>query len=517
MRERLVFILAIGILLCLGACARSAAPDDQADAQTSAVFDVVLTGGTVIDPETGLNAVRNVGILDDKIAEVSDQSLRGARTIDVSGYVVAPGFIDLHAHGQHLTAQRLQVQDGVTTALEMEGGAYPIADFLERRAGQSLINYGASASHICIRVRIKYDMVCADVIDEVDRTGSNQPIMLRSPPTAFTEPLNEDELGTMRDHLANEIKGGAVGLGLGIEYVPAAGRKEIYETFKLAAEFGLPVFVHVRGRAPDPAPGVPIAVVQEVIANASVTGAPLQLVHVTSTALDDAPVVIDMIERAQTQSLDITTEVYPYTAASTNIGSAVFAGDWQSVCGVGYDNLTWAKTGERLTEETFQEYRRSDPLGNVVMHLMDEETVRYALSHPIVSIASDGMPWVTSGEHPRGSGTFARVLGKYVRDEGVLSLEAAIEKMTLMPARRMERIAPAFLNKGRVQAGADADITIFNPDTVIDQATFASPMQPSEGIEYVFVGGVEVVSSGEIVEGVFPGRPVKGRWLEVAP
>ena len=131
------------------------------------------------------------------------------------------------------------------------------------------------------------------------------------------------------------------------------------------------------------------------------------------------------------------------------------------------------------------------------------------MANPIVMVASDGMPLSGPGVHPRGQGTFARVLGHYVREERALDLMTALRKMTLMPAQRLEARAPVFRDKGRLRVGADADITVFDPDRVIDKATYQDPLQYSEGIRFVLVNGVPVVKDGELVDGVFPGRPAR--------
>ncbi|TAK53445.1 MAG: D-glutamate deacylase, partial [Gammaproteobacteria bacterium] len=210
---------------------------------------------------------------------------------------------------------------------------------------------------------------------------------------------------------------------------------------------------------------------------------------------------------ARRNGLDVTTECYPYTAASTGLESAIFAPGWQERLGITYSDLQWAETGERLTAETFDAYRRQG--GFVVVFLIPEETVREALRNPLVMMASDGMPLTGPKVHPRGQGTFARVLGHYVRDEGVLDLMTALRKMTLMPAQRMEGRAPVFRNKGRIGVGADADITVFDPAQVIDRATFEEPQRYSAGIQFVLVNGVPVVKEGQLVDGVSPGRAAR--------
>ncbi|WP_341534163.1 amidohydrolase family protein [Sphingosinicella soli] len=313
-----------------------------------------------------------------------------------------------------------------------------------------------------------------------------------------------------RRRARSEVAAGALGYGLGIEYTPGAGRSEIYDIFKAAAETRAPVFVHVRSRPLDPAPGVPIAVAQEVIANAAVTGAPLQLVHLHSTGLKDTPVLIDMVKRAQARGLDITSEAYPYTAGSTAIGSEFFRDGWQERSGISYGDLQWPATGERLTQETFERYRREQPGAAVVVHMIPEDVVDQVIAEPAISIASDGMPWRTSGEHPRGAGAFARVLGRYVRERGALDLMTALRKMTIMPAQRLEGISPQMAKKGRVSVGADADLTLFDPAVVIDAATFEKPMQASVGIRYVLVNGKPVVDGGKLGTKLFPGEAILG-------
>jgi N-acyl-D-aspartate/D-glutamate deacylase len=214
-----------------------------------------------------------------------------------------------------------------------------------------------------------------------------------------------------------------------------------------------------------------------------------------------------MVKGAQQHGLDVTTECYPYTAGSTALQSAIFDSGWQENMGITYKDVQWAVTGERLTAESFAKYRKEG--GIVVIHSIPEEAARTAVSDPIVMIASDGMPITGPKVHPRGQATFSRVLGHYVRDEKVLDLMTALRKMTLMPAQRLEKRAPAFKDKGRIRIGADADITIFDPARVIDKATFDEPLQYSEGIPFVLVNGVVVARDGQLVEGVRPGRAAR--------
>jgi dihydroorotase len=211
-----------------------------------------------------------------------------------------------------------------------------------------------------------------------------------------------------------------------------------------------------------------------------------------------------LIRAARSQGIDVTTEAYPYTAGSTRIESALFD-DWEGE----YSQLQWAATGQRLTFEAFLEYRKQG--GMVIIHGRSEDTSLWLTQQPDVILASDGISFADGPAHPRGAGCFSKVLGHYVREEKALDLMTALRKMTLLPARRLEGIAPQMRSKGRVKVGADADLVVFDPDTIRDRATYTDSMQFSEGIAHVLVGGTFVLRDGELVEGVTPGQPIYGR------
>jgi dihydroorotase len=221
----------------------------------------------------------------------------------------------------------------------------------------------------------------------------------------------------------------------------------------------------------------------------------------------ETPRLLEVVHDAQKRGLDVTTEAYPYPAGSTALESSIFDPGWQERMGITYHDLQWAKTGERLTAQTFEKYRKEG--GIVIIFAIPESAVRQAMADPIVMIASDGMPITGAKVHPRGQGTYCRVLGHYVREEKTLDLMTALRKTTLMPAQRLEKRAPMFANKGRIKVGADADLTVFDPNTVLDKATFDDPLEFSTGIHYVLVNGVPVIKEGKTVEGVFPGRAVR--------
>jgi len=433
--------------------------------------------------------VRNVGLRAGKVAAISAQPLQGRRTIDAKGLVVAPGFIDLHEHGQAPKNYEFQAHDGVTTSLELEAGTADVAGWYAEREGKSLINFGVSIGHIPTRMKVMKD------------PGTFLPTG-----DAAHRAATDAELAQIDQRIDAGLKQGALAVGMGINYTAAATRAEVLDVFRVAAKYGAPVHVHLR-YAGDKPPETGRAALEEVITAASQSKAPLHVVHITSMGLRDTPALLAMIKAAKAQGTDVTTECYPYVAGSTGLESAVFDPGWQERMRISYGDLQWVKTGERLTAETFERYRKEG--GEVVIFMIPEPIVRLAIADPIVMIGSDGMPTTGASVHPRGQGTFSRVLGKYVREEKALDLMTALRKMTLMPAQRLENRAAAFKAKGRIKVGADADITVFDADRVIDKATFEKPLQYSQGIQFVLVNGTPVVSDGKLVAGVLPGRAAR--------
>ena len=454
-------------------------------------YDVVLQGGRVMDPETGADAVRNVGIRDGKIARISSEGLSGRRIVHAAGLVVAPGFIDLHQHGQDLASERVKALDGVTTALELEIGAPDVAEFLKTKEGHSLINYGTSASHVAARA-----LVFGTPLPVAD-------ILPKSGP-ATDRAASPEQIAHILERLRAELDAGGLAVGMGLQYTPGATRLEVIDTFRLAAERKLPVYTHVRssGRLE---PGSAIESISEVIGAAAISGASLHIVHINSSCTRDAMECLSMIEGARARGLDVTTEAYPYIAGMTAINSALFNPGWQEKLGIGYDSLLLPDTGERLTKERFDELHNSNVTHLVVIFSNTQEAVDHVIGHPLVMIASDG-----AEGHPRNAGTYSRVLAQYVREKAAITLMEALRKMSLMPAQTLERSTPAAHQKGRLQEGADADIVVFDAAKISDRSTYAKPMEPSVGVHYLLVGGTILISEAKIVPNVFPGRALRG-------
>ena len=490
-------ILSPIFLLCLLAFSTTRMPAQQSAAQQ---YDLVLEGGRVMDPETGLDAPRNVGIRDGKIIRVSSEALSGRRVVHASGLVVAPGFIDLHQHGQDLESQRVKALDGVATALEMEIGVPDVAQFLKTKAGHSLINYGTSASHVAARALV----FGAPLSPGSTKTHPGIPEILPKSGPATDQAATPEQIEVMREQLRAELDAGGLAVGMGIQYTPGATRLEVIDMFRLAAERRLPVYTHVRstGRVE---PGSAVEAIGEVIGAAAITGASLHIVHINSSCLHDSLECLSMVEGARARGLDVTTEAYPYIAGMTSVNSALFNPGWREKLGIGYADLVLPETGEHLTKERFDELHNSSRTRSVLIFANTQQVVDRVIPHPLVMIASDG-----AEGHPRNAGTYSRVLAQYVRGKGSITLMDAIRKMSLMPAQMLERSTPAARQKGRLQEGADADIVVFDAATISDRSTFEKPMEPSIGVRNLVVGGTVVVDEGKIVPDVFPGRALLG-------
>jgi dihydroorotase len=448
-------------------------------------FEIAIVNGRVMDPESGLDQIRSIGVRDGRIAALSSETLSAKTVIDAKGLVVSPGFIDLHSHGQTPENYRFKARDGVTTALELEVGAWPVAPWYAERTGKALINFGASSGHIPASMAVMGD---SGRLLPRDRAAENAP--------------TAEQQREILKRIGQGLREGALGVGLGIAYVPHDTREQILQVFQTASANKVACFVHMRNGGPAE-PGV-VDALQEVLADAAVTGAPLHIVHITSMALGQTSLALSMIAGAKQHGLDVTTEAYSYTAGMTDLSSAVFNPGWQEhQGGISYNDLQWAATGERLTKESFDRYRRQG--GMVAIHSIPEAVVKLAIADPSVMIASDGILEEGKG-HPRAAGCYARVLGRYVREEKTVSLMDALRKMTLLPAQRL-----GLETKGRIRLGADADLTIFDPARITDRATFENPAQSSDGIPYVIVNGVMVVRNGEVVESIAPGRGIKRR------
>ncbi len=491
-------------------------------------WDMVLRGGRVIDPESGLDAVRDVAVVQGRIAAIGTALPAGLVDVDVAGQVVTAGFIDLHSHVSDLGGLRLQTMDGVTTALELEAGVTPVAEAYRRAAARGRpVNYGFSASWALARM---------EAVGGLQPTASLAALMARISDPAWQRAAEPGQVTTMLARLSADLADGALGIGVLLGYAPAASPEEYLRVAELAAEAGVPTFTHARDLI-EMVPGAVIDGAEEIVRAAGQTGAHMHYCHVNSTSQRHIDRVLALVGRAQAAGSVVTTEAYPYGSGMTGIGAAFLAPERLGERDLTPASLTYAPTGERVSSEArLRELRRSDPGGLVIIEMLSEDDpadralLMRSLTFPAAVVASDAMPltWTTPPAdplawplppaaitHPRTAGTFCRALrlltrgDPYAGDGRPLRLAEALAKCSLEPARLLEERVPAMRRKGRLRADLDADIVILDPETITDRASYRHSTLPSAGIRHVLVNGTFVVRDGDIAADARPGRPIR--------
>lgn len=508
--------LSHALLILVLAAALAATPTAQNE------FDLVVANGRVIDPQTGLDAVRSIGIRGGRIESVSTTPLQGRVALDAGGLVVAPGFIDLHAHGQDLPAARMQAFDGVTTALELESGTLPVAAAYDTTAREGRpINYGFSASWLFARIAEK---------EAMEPTGSVTFFQEAQRRKGWQHTLaSADETARIIARVEQGLREGALGIGILAGYAPGYGRKEAFDVALLAARTGVPTFTHVRYNSVIE-PQSSFEAVEEIVALAAATGARMHIHHLNSTSTRDIPRIAELLRGAQARGLRVTTEAYPYGGGSTVVGAELFRGNWRERWG-GATAADIELNGIPLNDATLAEAQAKTPGAWIIAHFMrpdrnpaDQDFLDQSVLFPGGAIASDGMPWAVKGQpltgdvwplpteafaHPRSAGTFTRFLRDYVRERKKISLLEALRRMTLIPAQVLEEVVPQMRRKGRLQVGADADLVVFDPATVSERGTYTQPNQTAVGMRYVIVNGTPVIRDGVLVREALPGRAIR--------
>lgn len=503
------WLVGAGLLLALPGAALAAQDAPGAPPKAAAAtYDLVFRNVRAMDPETGLDATRDIGVQGGRIAAISQEPLHGRVDIDGRGLVAAPGFIDLHSHAVTERSATFQAMDGVTTRLELELGVYPVKAWYDKKAGRELINYGASVSHALVRYHVEHPEE-PPFADTEAHTGLAGPAYTSD---AILKPMSPEASSRFIDALDEGLRDGALGIGSGTQYVPGITHQEMLDLTRLAAKRGACVFTHIRyGSLIEP--GSTLEAVQEQIANAAVTGACIHIVHINSMAMGQTMDMIGLFHQARNRGLDISTEIYPWTAAVSRVRNVLLDPGWEARWGNVVGDLQSMATGKRLTQADFDALRAGTGDDRVLQFQNSDQTIIDAIRDPMVLVASDSLDVTDRFGHPRSAGSFARVLGHYVRETKAISLMDALRKMSLMPAQRLEAFVPAMKHKGRLQVGADADLVLFDPNTVRAGADYLDAAEYSIGIDYVTVNGKLVVKGGKLVPGVHPGAPIFNKFV----
>jgi N-acyl-D-glutamate deacylase len=487
---------------------------------------LVISGGRVVDPASGMDAVGDVAVMDGRVVAVGTGLPGAERVIDASGLVVAPGFIDLHAHGQSIPADRMQAFDGVTTSLDLEAGVMPVASWYRRQAAAGrILNYGASANWAFARIGAM--------------TGSNEESSLDAFGRAMRDRrwvenvATEAEIAGILDRLARGLDEGGIGIGILNAYAPGAGVQELTAVCQLAAARGVPTFTHVAYMSRiDPESAAEAYI--RLIGYAGATGAHMHICHFNSSSKTDTERCAKLVAKAQEQGLPITLEAYPYGTGSTVLAAAFFNDpQFEERHGTGYDSVQRVTDGRRFRDrEELLAARAAEPSTLVLWHVLDTENNAHhrrlldmSVLYPGGAIASDAMPWsladgtIYAGDawplpedatsHPRSAGTFTRFLRHWVRERAAVSLLEGVRKCTLIPAEILAPSTPEMHAKGRLQPGADADVVVFDFATITDRAEFSAMNRPAEGVRHLLVGGQPVITDGMMDVMARPGRPVR--------
>ena len=500
----------------------------------AADYDVVINNGRVMDPETNFDGVRNVGIKDGQIVVITKDAIKGKETIDASGHVVAPGFIEGHQHATDQFSRKVNLRDGLTTQMDFEAGAGDIAKWYANAEGKTQSNYGMVVLATLARVSV---LDGPEIVALANDMGGLFPMVGaaaakaqkegRRPGWSSTLP-NKEQMTRIMSYVDEGLRQGALGVGVPVGYMTTGVTQyELYKYQELAAKYGRVTNGHVRFAGIRPPTEGQLGV-QEMLANAMILDAPFLASHLNSNM--DWEYTIPLINDArEKRGAKVWGEVYPYAAGGTVASTDILTESSMFQMGITYSNVS-NLDGTRWDKAMYEDVRTNDPGRTILIFNNSPKDIAKWLAQPGVVIVSDGMaiqdakgqyyPWDSPYEgksvHPRCAGTRAKVL-RMVREDKNMPLMEAISKMSYLHAKYFDELGgiSQFRTKGRVQVGADADIVVFNPDTVTDNSTYEPGMGalPSTGIPYVLVNGVVVVKDSE-VQKVFPGKPIRFPVLE---
>ena len=452
------------------------------------IYDLVISNGNIEDVEQKRIIKGNIGICKNKICIITDKNIQGKIEIDAKGLIVSPGFIDIHGHiDGSIPCGKLAVLQGVTTAVggNCGGGILDIEKFFDEQDARGFfINQAQLIGH-SFRLR--------------------EAVGITNPYIAATEYQIEE----MSNLLRKSFQAGAIGLSFGIEYAPGSSKDEIMTLSKIAEKYGKFIAIHTNVNNPND-----LSSLEDAIKISEITGAKVLVSHfVYQYGTGIMTEALEMMDKARDRGLKVSADSGMYSAFSTFIGSTIYDEQYMKKFGWKFEDLlvaTGKYKGKRLTRETYEELRKYSKEDSVICFTGIEDEIYEALAKEYVILSSDIGPSPTgriSEGHPQNAGTFPRFFRKMVREKKILSLIEAIEKCTLFPADRL-----GLTNKGRMKVDADADIVIFDIDTIRDKAQFPDIGEPDakpEGIHFVVVNGKIVVNNGKLILNSMPGKSIR--------
>jgi N-acyl-D-glutamate deacylase len=476
-------------------------------------YDLVILNGRVMDPETKYDAVANVGVKNDRIAVITQDQISGKESIDATGKVVAPGFIDTHNHWQRTMGYKIALRDGVTTSFDLEYGTLGnrVAEWYAERAGKTQMNYGTASSHEAAR---------SEVLDKCPEAyDAPMALACRSKQyKGWSDTIPDLEQGNAILKIIDQgLADGAIGVAATLGYFRnGATAREVFEVQKVGARYGRQYGAHNRytvGNSTTEPNGA-----QEIIANGVALGAPVLVCHFNNAGWS---VIHELITNLQQRGHNVWGEIYPYSAGQTNAG-AVFLQPEMFEDKLGYEyekSISDPVTGKFYTREEFLDLAKNKPDKEILFYKQPEENVEKWLRLKGASLANDALmaldhdaPWDTpyeklDGLHPRTGGARGLAL-RYAREKGI-PLMATLNQLSYVSAKHLGDMGlTGMQQRGRMQQGMLADIVVFDPKTVTDNSTYEVAWKPTTGMAAVIVNGTVVVRDDRVLP-VYPGQPVR--------